>query len=107
VIAGVHAVLEEQVARDVVAGETAVGHIFPRGVGRLVRVGRGIDEPGGLGRGDVLHHQVAARIADPQRLAFGVEFSEGHILFVVQDGIPIAILVMSDRDYRGRAGPGS
>ena len=68
-VAGVHAVLEEQVAGDVVAGQRT------RATGSSGLVVR-------HGRRDVLHHQVAARIANPQRLAFGVELGEGEVFFV-------------------------
>jgi len=49
-ITGVHAVLEQQVAGDVVTGHAA--------------------------RRDVLHYQVATRVADPKQLAFRIELCE-------------------------------
>ena len=72
--------LKEQVAGDVVARHGIGRHV----VGRLV-VGGGFvvqRRVVGLGRRDVLHHQVAARIANPQWLAFGVELGKGQEAFV-------------------------
>jgi hypothetical protein len=57
-LAGIHAVLIKEISGDVVAGRVSAGGI----VGRV-----------GDRRMDILHHPVAAGVADPQRLALGIE----------------------------------
>ena len=69
-VTGIHAVLEEQIAGDVVTGRKTCDRI-----GSLIVRHR---------RRDVLHHQIVAGIPNPQRLAFGVELGEGEISFVLQ-----------------------
>ena len=81
----VHAVLEEKITGNVIAGN---------------ETGRGI---GGLivryWWRDVLHHQVAARVAYPQRLAFGVELGVGEVFFVVHHASGIRNSVMGNADH--------
>src|SRR5262249_41531058 len=71
-VAGVHAMLEEQIAGDVVTRDSISRHC----VARLVV---------GLGWRDVLHYQIAAGIAYPERFSFGVELCECEIFFVLPD----------------------
>src|SRR5262249_7055160 len=82
-VAGVHAMLEEQIAGDVVTRDSISRHC----VARLVV---------GLGWRDVLHYQIAAGIAYPERFSFGVELCECEIFFVLPDAIGIWCAVVSN-----------
>src|SRR5829696_1417061 len=83
-LSGIHAVLKQQIAGNVVTGSESVRWIF-----RLIVWHR---------RRDVLHHEIPACIANPERLAFRVEPGEGDVLLIHQLVGCVSKSIVSNRD---------
>ncbi len=99
-VTSVHTVLVEQVASDVVTGNTVGWNILCLQLVNFVNRSRRLD------RRDILHHQIAARIANPERFTFGVEPGESEVSLVavmltVYEEWPIRVLktVVCNRDH--------
>ena len=77
--------LKEQIARDVITWDCFVRQLIGWIVVALVGV-------------DVLHYQIASRVANPERLAFGVKLGKSEIFFILQKTTSTFHSIVSNRN---------